>query len=258
MARLIPAFPDERTPPGEREVFIQLAAGPADWIAFHSLDLAPVNKGLRTEIDFVVVIPDTGIVCIEVKSHANISYANDQWQPPSISRSPFKQAADGRYAFYRKLKQFAPFLSSTPVVHLCIFPNARFDMPTNFAVSAWELIDSRQFRTYSNSLEFCADIKRKVRQAIDSDMTLHTLQGSLSTMHIDRLIALCGPVQKWHPDRRTEIAERERQAASALCEQQKPVLMMAGLNPRLVVTGPAGTGKTLIALELARRSAQSD
>ena len=46
MARLIPSFMDDRTPPGEREVFNLLAAGPDNWIALHSLDLAPWNRGL--------------------------------------------------------------------------------------------------------------------------------------------------------------------------------------------------------------------
>ena len=61
MARMIPSFVDEHTPPGERDVFTMLSAGPADWVALHSLDLAPWNRELRTEIDVVVMIPDTGM-----------------------------------------------------------------------------------------------------------------------------------------------------------------------------------------------------
>ena len=87
MARLIPSFFDDRTPPGERDVFNMLAAGPDDWVALHSLDLAPWNRGLRTEIDFVVIVPDTGVACLEVKSHDSISFENGQWHPPEIKRS---------------------------------------------------------------------------------------------------------------------------------------------------------------------------
>ena len=108
MARLIPSFFDDRTPPGERDVFNMLAAGPDDWVALHSLDLAPWNRGLRTEIDFVVIVPDTGVLCVEVKSHDAISFENDQWYPPEIRRSPFKQASDGRHTFYRRLRELAP------------------------------------------------------------------------------------------------------------------------------------------------------
>src|SRR5438094_5335 len=103
MARLIPAFMDDTTPPGERDVFNMLAGGPSDWVALHSLDVAPWNRGLRTEIDFVLIAPDTGALCIEVKSHDAISFENDRWLPITIKRSPFKQASDGRHALYRGL-----------------------------------------------------------------------------------------------------------------------------------------------------------
>src|SRR5688572_11524393 len=105
MARLIPSFMDERTPPGEREVFTLIAAGPDDWTVLHSLDLAPWNRGLRTEIDFVVLVPDKGILCIEVKSHDRISFDGSRWHPESIRRSPFKQACDGSRTFYRRLSE---------------------------------------------------------------------------------------------------------------------------------------------------------
>ncbi len=60
MARLIPAFVDDRTPSGERDVFNMFSPGPGDWIVLHALDLAPYNRGIRTEVDFVAVIPDKG------------------------------------------------------------------------------------------------------------------------------------------------------------------------------------------------------
>src|SRR3954467_15837540 len=98
MARMIPSFMDERTPPGERYVFNFLAGGPDDWTVLHSLDLAPWNRGLRTENDFVVIVPNTGILCIEVKSHENLYLDWNRWYPPTISRSPFKQAIDCRFS----------------------------------------------------------------------------------------------------------------------------------------------------------------
>jgi hypothetical protein len=108
VASVIPSFYDESTPPGEKEVFRLLAAGPDSWVAIHSLDLAPWNRGLRTEIDFLVVVPDVGIACIEVKSHDRIEFDGQMWRPPSIKRSPFKQALDARYTFARRLSELVP------------------------------------------------------------------------------------------------------------------------------------------------------
>lgn len=127
MARMIPAFMDDHTPPGERAVFSMLASGPDDWVALHSLDLAPWNRNLRTELDFVVFVPTAGILCIEVKSHEEISFVSDRWWPSTITRSPFKQAADGRYAFARSLHRLAPRFGHIPIGHLCIFARASFD-----------------------------------------------------------------------------------------------------------------------------------
>src|SRR6266511_1778250 len=256
MARLIPAFMDDATPPGERDVFNMLAGGPSDWVALHSLDVAPWNRGLRTEIDFVVIAPDSGVLCIEVKSHDAISFENDRWLPTTIKRSPFKQASDGRHALYRGLREVAPQLKHVPIVHCCIFPNAQFDVGRNLSVHSWELMDVRVFRGFASAETFCAELKARMIKSIKSDANLHRLTNPLSQWQIDDLIRSCVPIQKRRPDARDEIIRREQHVEAILREQQKPVLRLAALNDRIVVSGGAGTGKTLIALELARRGAE--
>ena len=256
MARLIPAFLDDHSPPGERDVFNMLAAGPDDWVALHSLDLAPWNRGLRTEIDFVVIVPDTGFLCLEIKSHNVISFENDQWHPPKIRRSPFKQAADGRHTFYRRLRELAPQFSHVPVVHCCIFTHARFDLSRNLSVPARELIDGRVFRTFASAAAFCADLKVRMRGIIEAEGNLHPLARPLLPTHIESIVSTCLPVCKRRFGAREEIERREQEAERLLRVQQKPVLQLAALNDRVVVSGAAGTGKTLIAMEVACRAAE--
>ena len=255
MARLIPSFMDDHTPPGEREVFNLIAAGPDEWVVLHSLDLAPWNRGLRTEIDFVVIVPSTGILCVEVKSHENISFDGQRWYPATISRSPFKQASDGRHTFYRRLAELAPQFKRVPVVHCCIFPRAPFDLPRNLSVQPWELIDSRAFRSFNTSDEFCADLKSRVEQSILADEKLPNLDQPLSQAQIGAIVNYCVPVQKRRSNVREEIMRREDEIERILRDQQKPVLRLAAWNDRLVVSGGAGTGKTLIAMEVALRAA---
>ncbi len=247
---------DDHTPPGEHDVFNMLAGGPEDWVALHSLDLAPWNRGLRTELDFLLIIPDTGIVCLEVKSHENIVFDGERWYPQEIKRSPFKQASDGRYTFYRRLVELAPHFKRTPVVHCCIFPRAPFDLPPNLSVQTWELTDCRAFRAFNTSQEFCADLKHKVQQSIAADASLNPLERPLSPEQIQTIIKYCVPVQKHRPEAREEIRRRELQIETLLRAQQKPLLQLAELNERLLVCGPAGTGKTLIAMEIAKRAAE--
>ena len=256
MARLIPSFVDERTPPGERDVFNMLAAGPDDWVAIHSLDLAPWNRRLRTEIDFLIIIPDTGIMCVEVKSHQEIAFEGDRWIPKEVKRSPFKQAADGRYAFYRGLRDTAPHLNDVPVVHCCIFPNAIFDLPPNLSVKPWELMDVRAFRSCASGTQFCSEVKVMAIRGIAADARLPSLARPLTPSRIDLIINACIPVRRRRPDAREEIERREEQVERMLREQQKPVLQLAKANSRLIVSGGAGTGKTRIAIEVARRAAE--
>jgi hypothetical protein len=257
MARLIPSFLDDRTPPGERAVFNMLAAGPDDWVALHSLDLAPWNHGLRTEIDFVVIVPDTGLLCVEVKSHETISFENGQWNPPEIRRSPFKQASDGRHTLYRRLRELAPQFRSVPVVHCCIFPKARFDLPPNLSVQPWELMDGRAFQAFAKSDAFCADLRVRMHSSIEADGSLQPLARPLSPAQIETIVSTCFPIQKRRPSAREGIQRREQEMDRLLRAQQKPVLQLAALNERVVVDGAAGTGKTLIAMEVARRAADS-
>lgn len=253
MARLIPASTDERTPPGEKDVFRMLAGGPNNWVAVHSLDLAPWNRGHRTEIDFVVIVPDTGIVCIEVKSHRTILFENDQWSPNDIRRSPFKQAADGRYSFYRNLVSLSPSYQRLPVVHCCIFPNAPFPLRPNLAVQPWELIDGLQFRSFKSAADFCAHLLSCMRRSIEADASLIPLRESLRPADVARIVDFCAPVHRRRVGAREDILQREKETENILRDQQRPVLRLAELNPRLVIEGAAGTGKTLIAMELAAR-----
>ena len=243
MARLIPSFMDDTTPPGERDVFNMLAAGRDEWTALHSLDLAPWNQGLRTEIDFVVIVPDTGILCIEVKSHQEIVFDLNRWQPPTIKRSPFKQAADGRHAFYRRLRDLAPQFKNVPVVHCCIFPRASFDLQPNLSVQPWELMDKRVFGVFGTGDAFCADLKARMQSSIKADKNLQPLQNPLSQWQTEAIAGYCLPVSKRRPDAREEIVRREEQIESMLREQQRPVLELAALNDQLIVWGAAGTGK---------------
>jgi len=101
VARMIPSvFDPNCTSPGEKEIFNRLKNDPAtsDWTVLHSLDLANHVSQISGEIDFVIIIPEKGVLCLEVKSHRRISRAEDGlWYFGSSikpdARGPFKQVA---------------------------------------------------------------------------------------------------------------------------------------------------------------------
>lgn len=256
MARMIPSFMDDRTPPGERDVFNMIAAGPDEWVVLHSLDLTPWNRGHRTELDFVVIVPDAGMLCVEVKSHENISFDGHRWSPQTISRSPFKQASDGRHTFYRRLAELSSDLKRVPIVHCCIFPRSSFDLHPNLSVQSWELMDSRVFHAFKSGEKFCAELKAMMKRSIAADINIVPLVSRLSSKQINAVLQSCLPIQKRHPSARMEIEQRHEQLEGLLREQQKPLVQLAALNDKIVVSGGAGTGKTFIAMEIARRAAE--
>lgn len=255
MARMIPFSPAEDSPPGEKDVFSMLSHGPNSWTVVHSLDLAPWNRDRRTEIDFVVIIPDAGVLCIEVKSHQSISFYDDRWHPESIKKAPFKQAADGCNTLFRALREHASYVSDIPFVHCCIFPNANFDVGLTVSVRRDELLDRRVFRGFPTALDFCADLKRRFIALAKADH-LRLLESAIPPLRVDNMIELCLPVQKNRPGASEQILLRHVEADSLLRSQQRPILELAQHNDRLLVTGGAGTGKTFIALELAKRMAE--
>lgn len=254
--RMIPAYIDDLSPPGEKTVFSRLQSVSKDWVVIHSLDLAPYNDNKRTEIDFVIVVPDRGVLCVEVKSHRDIFFNGERWHPDSIKRSPFSQAMDARYAFRRRLvDRFGnnSVLGSLPVLHLCMFPNSIFVLPSNMAIHNYEVMDMNDFSRCKTAQSFCQEISRRLDLSIHADPHIAPLQQPISSDDLDALLNFCLPIQRRKPDSQAEIRYRHDDLCRLLREQQKPVLNLVANNNRVLVEGGAGTGKSIIGKEVAKR-----
>lgn len=253
MSRMRPAFIDDQSPPGEREMFHRLASIVGDWVVIHSLDVAPSNNNKRTEIDFLVIIPEIGLLCIEVKSQEKIKFDGERWYPESIKRSPFKQAEDAKHALVRRFKKIRnvdrlPF----PVAKLCVFTGSAFDVDDNIGINPSDLLDRRALVRFSSAQALKGRIESCLRSAIRNER-LHELGTPLAEEQIQQILQECLPIQRRKASTKDELLASERSLLDRLREQQRPVLKLVELNPRVLITGPAGTGKTLIAVELAKR-----
>ena len=75
MAKLIPnVLKDSVQSRGEVKIFNYFKNEndlTRDWIILHSLDIAQHRKKKRGEADFIVLIPNKGIICVEVKAHSD-------------------------------------------------------------------------------------------------------------------------------------------------------------------------------------------
>ena len=131
---MIPPRPSVDAPDSERAVFQRLAKAPGseDWIVFHSVGLSSVYTGYFGELDFVVLIPDRGIVCLEVKGGA-ISQRNGIWTTRDRSgRShvldppPYRQVQNAMFKLSRAIsKKFGPNSreASVPFGWMMVFPD---------------------------------------------------------------------------------------------------------------------------------------
>jgi len=264
---MIPSFIDPDTAPGEVDVYNMLAKGPDDWIIFHQVDLTATLEDIRNsrrEIDFLIVIPKVGILCVEVKSHEGIHFDGKSWYPASIKKDPFKQSLNARFALSRHLKSQGVDLGGIPLGRCCIFPRSSFSLDRNAGVDHWELFDMRQFRGFKDSASFCRALEDSLLKSINKEYG-EQMRGPLTHSQISRLTGYLAPIQKNRPSLREQIKVREQEAFNLLREQQKPIVKFAesastggGLhNPRLIIDGAAGTGKSWIAMEIARRMADS-
>jgi hypothetical protein len=255
--KLIPSFIEAHSPPGEQVLFASFERSNMDWTVLHSLDLAPSNNYRRTEIDFVIIIPETGILCIEVKSQKSIHFDGDRWQPASIKGSPFKQALDARYAFRRRLSdRFGNRFSGLPIMHCCIFPMSNFTIDHNLSIRAFEVLDKQDFERIHSADDFARKMAHNMALAIDQDPQVSKLKAPLPNEDVQDIVQFCYPMRKRKPDLSEETKRKQIELETNLVIQQKPILTLTELNKRVLVEGGAGTGKSLIGMEVARRKAQ--
>jgi len=252
---MIPGFIDDSAPPGEVMLYRKLENAQCSWTVIHSLDLAPSNHNRRTELDFVILIPDVGILCVEVKSHSEIGFDGDRWYPESITKSPFRQAQDARFTLRRRLLERLGAFAQVPVVHCCVFPRADFVVPPNLSVQPYEVMDRSRFEVCTTGDALCDALKGMALRIIDEDPTINHLNAPLSGQQVEQFVSFCFPIRTRRPEKDAEIRYREEELEKVLREQQFPVLRLTEYNPRVLVEGGAGTGKSLIGLEVARRKA---
>lgn len=253
---MIPAVIDSDTPsPGEREVFRRLRDDPATggWIVLHSFNLPRHRTQVQGEADFVVLAPGLGMLCLEVKAHRRVARdADGRWRlggDPPVSRSPFKQADDNMRSLLDVLRQRRRAEADAIVAWSAVlFTHCEFRVAA-VEWNSWEVFDSRDFHSKPISA-LLADVLTHARaelpfKALDGVPTAHECQAIASALR-PRFEVIQPAAQ-----RRSEQEDELR----AYTEEQYAALDGMARYARVIFEGPAGTGKTILALEAARRAA---
>lgn len=262
MARMLPSFTTPDCSIGEREVFQRLRDDPGtkDWIVLHSLDISTHMKRVSGEADFIIIVPFKGVLCIEVKGCKNLRRDGGLWyygnNPKPDPRGPFKQATEAMHSIRERLKKIRPELSHVVFWSGVMFPYVKFTDKTD-EWHTWQLIDANDYRS--------APISKLLEAMIDSardylDGRVQWFNYSLKEPDWGQCESIAMALRPdfecfKFPGDRAKLADEEIKYYTK--EQYIALDAMDG-NPRVLFTGPAGTGKTLLAIEAARRSSAAN
>jgi hypothetical protein len=246
------AIADDHGSRAERRIFAKLRdETPDSWTALHSVGLANHSAKPWAEIDFVVVASE-GEFCLEVKG-GEIEHRRGQWftngQP--LKQSPFAQAGGGASALYDYLAGRVPDVRSSFVGHGVLFPDTRFDPDMPEVEHALVYDDRDLVRPLSAYLARLADYWRERLRARRGGNWPETLTPAART----RIVREIAPDFDLVPSLHARVSRVEEELVR-LTERQKELLVGLVDEPRVVVKGGAGTGKTLLACEEAVRLAR--
>ena len=195
--------------------------------------------------DSVVAIEGAGIACLEVKGGEVWHDGESWWQArtgrPPKEITPVKQALEGCYALRE-------FVESDPRWtqgrrrwdHLVVFPHT--EIPSDFALPEcprWKIIDRTQ-------LDQIMPLVRRVLLQKGTDVPF------LDAAGIDQLETTLGGRGLPQRDVVARAIENE-DVADALTANQAVILRAIDQLSRVEIRGGAGSGKTFLALEQARR-----
>lgn len=255
---MMPAFCPDDAPPGEKAVYVALrdSVGTEEWLVLHSLGIADHVRQVEGEADFVVLVPDTGILVIEVKSHQSIDRRPDgTWKlgndAPTV-RGPFQQANEAMHSLRSYLEKKHVDLRSIPMLWAAWFTGvrARTMLPANPEWHDWQVIDSEDLKSAP------AAILRTLAAGtthLDDKIKYFSYGGvGPDSETAERIVNLLRPKFELV----TVAGDRRRARDSQLVtfiEEQFQALDAASDNHAVLFTGPAGSGKTFLAMESARR-----
>jgi hypothetical protein len=247
MITIYPAEAPDKSPDSERKVrrsFMRLQQG----AILHSVSWQS-RRGKRQndgEADFVVLLPNLGILVLEVKG-GGIEIDNGDWYTTGRDgnknpiKNPFEQAKDSKYALLNYLKESDPCLAQIRIVHGVVFPDIKVEGSLGPNAPRPLIVDRDDL---NNPAESIGRIFRHWEQSYP-----------LSGDEISMLIRFLAPTIRVRRLLSDDIADVDSGLLD-LTAQQSKVLNSLRRVRRAAIIGGAGTGKTLLAVEKARQLAR--
>ncbi len=223
-----------------------------DFVVFHGVTWLARNRGKAHdgETDFIVAHPRYGVLVIEVKG-GGIKFdastgrytSTDRYGQDHDIKDPFNQARVAKYALRDKLQESDNTRGCNySLGHAVCFPDIPVAGNLGLDAPAAIVIDSTGLR----------DFKQRIIEAF----RFHGMGNDpLGEQAVEALVGLIGRSWQIETPIGTEL-ESEEKIIRLLTEQQFNVLDVLGTRRRALISGCAGSGKTMLAMEKARRLAE--
>jgi len=254
---MMPPYCPTDAPPGEKALFQALATG-ADtdgWVVLHSLAIASHVRQVEGEADFVVIVPEHGILVIEVKSHGSVERLPDgRWKlgrSLPTNRGPFQQASEAMHSIREYLTSRDAKVHAVLMLDAVWFTKvrARTMLPDSPEWHRWQLLDSEDLTNGAP-----AAILRTLASGaahLRSKLAGFKCDGP-DEATVNHIAAILRP--KFEAGIVTGDLRRARETQLAgFIDEQYDALDSMNHNRAVLFTGPAGSGKTWLAMEAARR-----
>lgn len=152
----------------------------------------------------------------------------------------------------RFLRGADPDLARVPVLSAVWFTNCRADLPPSIEWHPWQLLDRSDLG--SSVADTLSRVLARGRRHL-AEKTATNLSPGPDRAACDRIVRALRPEFELAVSAESLRSQRARHLLR-FTEEQYDALDTMQRSPRVLFTGPAGTGKTFLALEAARRASQ--
>ncbi len=250
--RMLPEHPYATESKAEKKIFDILKESfhphHGDYIALHSFKLPQHIYKRTAEIDFLIC-SCYGIYVLEVKgglvqySGQNWSYSNRAGQQNISFEGPFRQAESAMFSLRERLQRqlTKDLFEKITFGYGVVIPDCRL----NLNAIEWDiqlLCQGNEYRT----------IETWLRQLMGYWQAKEVRPKQLTPDQLNVLVDALRPTQKLEINLCAQVDWASKRIEQ-LTEQQLLLLDAVEANQRVICSGSAGTGKTLMAMELAER-----
>lgn len=258
MAKMIPSQYATNTPRGEKTVFDLLRNDPdtAGWVVLHSYDISRHATKRTAEIDMVVLIPELGVLCLEVKG-SKVSRSDGIWDYgyKQSREGPFRQASSAMHGLMKSLSALDSSCTDVLFWSGVIFTAQNF-YEKSPEWHSWQFIDASDMnRRPISRLVTTMLIKAHAhsRSRRGSSYWYDETRSRPTEGQINRLVdVMRGDFEAIMSPK--DLVRQTERTIERFTQEQYSVLDALQDNDRILVDGLAGTGKSLLALEAVRRA----